>query len=297
VLGAFLLRRRELGAAHVARVIGGTAATVLVVGALPVVRTASWSRTFADSIDDAPAWDRYAHGLVSEALGLILRSTDLGRPSLAWSLASTAVAASIFALLVVLARRGSLGALGTRHDLLLGGCAYVVTAMLVLRLPGFSPYYSMKLGGYGAPMLVLTAFAVLAAPRPPGRVVRRVMFYTQIAAAYLFLVASTNSIASGFTQMRHADRYANIATGLPRRAADAVVELDVRDPWAQSWAVYYLRDHPLVVRDPSVYLTELGLRPRTLAVAAEPEYRMSEGDERGSLWYADGYTLRALPPR
>ena len=200
---------------------------------------------FVSSGGFATAFKRaFPDGQLGEALGLAPNVWGLeeGWPAvgrLAWLILAW-VAALILLVAGARALRGS-----PRADFVAAGAALTVAGYLVLLLPVFASYLSFKILAYGAPFLVLlalTPFARRGSPLP-------------LAAAALLLPAAAVALVVG-AQRSEAPGAAELDTALI--PSDAVVSVDVDDPWEQAWALYYLRRFRLSVEHPSYLLTAQG---------------------------------------
>ena len=289
VLAGFAFRHRAAVSPPraIARVLTGSVIATVLFGLTSIITTVLSLSALAGNISD-PVWRRWARGLVPAAIGLVPQANLLVRPWIAFTVAGTLVALAIVAILARSLANRSAGLLGRRFDFLLAGSAYFTTAMLVLLYPGFSPYWSLKVGGYGAPLLVLTTFAVLAMPLSGNGAARRLVAYTRIFAVALFVVASAAEI-EGIKSLHRSRLYAGLAARLAT-APNARVELDVSDVWRQVWAAYYLREHTVFVPHPTVYLTRSGARQAPVS-GKEPAYRIVVGKPPGALWTGGGIAL------
>jgi len=290
VLAGFAARYRgAVSFRALVRVVFSTAAWALLLGLIPVVRAVMSVGALSHTL---PEWDRYGHGIVPDAVGLVPSSDIFSRGSFAWTVLAALVCLAILAMLARLPREAGLAALGSRHDFLLAAAAYFGAVLSVLLIPGFSPYWSIKIAGYGAPFLVLAAFAILTAPGAGQRATRRLAVYTAISAACLFSLASARRFDQGLTILDRSRVYAGLAARLSR-VPDVRVQIDVPDPWRQSWAVYYLRDTPVVVPHPTIFLAGWG--PVDKVVPTRPStYRLAVDDGPGAIWYGGGLALRAI---
>jgi hypothetical protein len=258
VLVAYALALRRIEPRPVGRVLLISLIAAIGAGFVPATRALRSLGTLDNSLA-VPDWERYAHGHVAEAIGLMPRSVDLGRPSLGWSIVATAAAFTIGLVLWDVVRSGRASELGNRSDFLLGTCTYFLAMLLILRLPPFSPYVSMKIAGYGAAFLTLTAFAALTVPRPRHWATSRLSGYTRIAAVFLFATATGVTYLSAFTNLRGSHSYEALRGRVPAQDG-ALVAVDVADAWRQSWILYYLRDRRIVLRKPSTYIVGAGSR-------------------------------------
>jgi hypothetical protein len=256
VTAGYVVVSRRLEPRPLLRVVLVSSAAAIVAGLVPAARALRSLGTLGNSlaVDD---WNRYAHGQVGEAMGLIPRSVDLGRPTFGWSVAAAVVACAVAAVLWNVIRRGRAQALGLRFDFLLGTSAYFVVLLLILRLPTFSPYVSMKIAGYGAVSLTITTFAALTVPRPGHWAASRLAGYTRLAAIVLFVAATAVTYLSSFTHLRGSHSYEAVRNTVGTDGGGWIA-VDIKDAWRQSWIVYYLRDHRVALREPSDYITGAG---------------------------------------
>jgi hypothetical protein len=256
VIAGYAVVSKRLEPRPLVRVVLVSSAAAIVAGFVPAARALRSLGTLGNSLD-VEDWNRYAHGQVAEAMGLIPRSVDLGRPTLGWSIAAAVVACAVAVVLWNVIRGGRTQSLGIRVDFLLGTSAYFVALLLVLRLPTFSPYVSMKIAGYGAVIVTMTAFAALTVPRPDHWAASRLAGYTRLAAIVLFVGAIAVTYLSSVTHLRGSRSYEALQNRLGTDGGGWIA-VDVKDAWRQSWIVYYLRDRRVALREPSDYVTGAG---------------------------------------
>lgn len=164
VLGAFAYRERgRVSRSRLWRVVGVTGSVAVALGAVAIVRAFGRLGDLAETVGTAP-WSGFRTGSLPDAIGLLEAVGYLGPLSSRATFLATVVFLAITAMLLGLLLRGSVDRLGAAYDFLLGGSLYFACAIGALAVLPVSPYTSMKLQGYGAPILTLTAFTVLAAP-------------------------------------------------------------------------------------------------------------------------------------
>ena len=244
VLAYAAAHRDEL--TRVARALVPFAAAALILSAPSLAALGSGLPDFVSSGGFSTAFkEAFPAGELGEALGLVPHVWSVQED---WPLAARIgwlVLAWGVAVLVLVAGARALSRRAPRADLLAAGAALTVVGYLVLLLPAFAPYLSFKILSYGAPFLVLLALVPLA-DRRAG---------LALAAAVLIIPAA--AVAIVLAERRSS---APLAADLDTSAipAGARVSVAVDDPWEQAWTLYYLRDHPLSVENPSYLLTEQG---------------------------------------
>jgi hypothetical protein len=227
-------------------------------------------------LTDSPAWKGYAHGLPAEGLGLIPRFGTALRPPIGWSVLALAVTAALMAFAFWPGERTP----RRYRDALVSTSAISLAAVALLQLPGVNPYLSIKILGYVAPLLTMFAVAGLAGRRP----FPRTRVATLGAAGTLFVASTASVVAEAFFHLQTTERLASVQAELPKIPPGAGFELGVRDGWTQSWLVYYLRDRPVTVREPTEFLTGFGARERGLGPAGRSEYVIAYGHRDDALW-------------
>lgn len=287
LLGVMLVgwgvRRRDADWRRSAGVVGGFCVALTVIALVPIVRSLLQLPRLADR-PSPTAWAAYAHGLPGEALGLIPRVGTAARPGFAWS----AIALTLTIAVVLFAVRGARR--GSRGDVLLSTGAASLVAIGLLQLPGPSPYVSMKIVGYVAPILTLVALSGLVGRTRWPRT--RVAVYTASAICFVFSTGIVAAVA--MPHLVSASALAPIRPAVQRLPADAAIGIRIEDEWRQAWAVYYLRDRRLSVHDENVFVTGFGLKPK--GFTQKPYAYLLEESAGGSnaLWRAHGLALRRV---
>jgi hypothetical protein len=239
------------------------AATVAGIAcALGSVAIARAAATLVEGAQDAsPAelasWSRYAWAYPSEALGLVPRSPR-DYPTVAWELLAIVVAA------ILLARgiRSAWSFRNPRGVVLVTAGATVGAELALLAISGTSPYPALKLMAYSAPLLTLLAVgprvqAPRTAKRPPiGRRSRAFgIAIADVVAACLFAATTASSLHTGLHFTHPATDVAATAKAAQSLPSSEVIRIAVNDPRDQVWLVYFLRDHPLAIEQPSIVFT------------------------------------------
>jgi hypothetical protein len=254
VLGAVvILAYRAIHSDHdsrrrVNRSITAVALLTLAVAFVPIARALVVTGSQAGFFSKAFVCGSCQVGLPSESLGLVPRLGEAERASSGWSLLSLAVATPLFALGFAGARRE------TARAILVWASAAALTSIVLLGMFGPNPYLSMKVAGYAAPLLTLTA---LAGRRPQAlRLIPRISWFTIASVAGVLFLASTGVAEFRAVQLDlHSGAMAGLSEAAKRIPPHARVEIDVRDAWRQAWALYYLRDRQLVVRHPQYFMS------------------------------------------
>ncbi len=283
---ASVLATRSRARPRTLKTVGGCAAAAVVIGALPLLQTVrSLPRFFAQS--DSLTWSSYAHGLPAEALGLIPRIGTAHRPpAFGWSVIAFAIAAALFAFGFWRARSSE----QRRGDVLLATGTLALGVIALLQLPNANPYFSMKFVGYTAPILTMVALNGLVGDQR----LRRLRVAVAAAAASCFAVSVVIVVAVDLQHVSSTETLGTIRDHLDALPAHSRVAVSIDDEWQQSWAVYYLRDHPLHVEDPNIFLTGFGLRRRTFA-NRPAQYALEARRSRSTaIWHGDGLVLHKI---
>jgi hypothetical protein len=233
--------------------------------------------------------ERFPHGQVAEALGLVPRlwAREAGWPSaasVAWLAAASAVGAALLLAGIRALRRSDV----PRADLLVAGLVVSVGGYFVFLLPAFSPYLSYKVLAYGAPFLVLLALTPLAYGRGRLRLV------AALAVAALALPSATVATVRAVDD----SRTPGPLTALPasRLPSKAVLAIAIADPWEQAWALYYLRAHRLSVERPSFVLTGEGWHHDSATYRHRPvEYVVGRRPVGAVVWRSGDVVISACP--
>ncbi len=175
----------------------------------------------------------------------------------------------------------------------------MATYFVLLRGP-FPPYMSYKLLAYGAPFFTLVVFSASWLTRPG-----RARTTAVVAIALLLLASSAVAVAAGASRSKSAGDLSGLRNVAPR-LGQRVVSVRLKNPWDQAWAMYYLRDVPLSVEEPTFVLIAVALRrPPEIYHHPGASYVLGEGGQ-GSIWNGSGVALdqsstvalqAALPPR
>ena len=206
----------------------------------------------------APSWSAYSPAYPSDALGLVPRA--LVTLSTGWSLLAIGVSAPLL-YWGIAARRG-----GRYTDFATFVGAGVIAWVLILRMAFFSPYVSIKVAGYAAPVFVLVALRPLADPQRL-RKAHKVLLAT---AAMLFVGSTLVMTVSGALYTERPPRVAKITEALAAVPKTEPVSLRVARPWDQAWILYALRDRRVLVDDPAEFLVGFGRSPAEAALAHGP---------------------------
>jgi hypothetical protein len=258
VAGWLVLDSGRAGLRKAVRVVGISTVAAVLAGVVALARAAS---TLFDvtAVTGADFWDGFRRGTLPDAVGLIAGSEPAAPRS------ATALAIG-FALLVLVAvrlvyqlRAQGLASLGERADFLVSGAAAFALAMTALAF-STNPYLSLKMQGYAAPFLTLAVFAVLSAPRLSGEVGKRLTVYPAVAVLIAFGVAAYSTVDDATGLMRYADVFETVAAKAETVDAAEPVAIDTSSAWAQAWLVYFLRDRPVAIVDPSIYFDGMGSR-------------------------------------
>lgn len=248
--------------ARVARAAAAFAGLAALVAAPSLAALTRGLPEFVSSGGFSTAFKRaFPDGQPAEGLGLVPRVWALkedwpAAAELSWLAVATVAAVVLLVAGWRAARRSP------RPDLLAAGLVLSLGGWLLLLLPVFSSYLSYKVLSYGAPFLVLAALA-------GGRA----------AMAAVGCLAAPAAVAATIAAVDSARTPPEVeARPLP---AEAVVAVEVEDPWEQAWALYYLREQTLSVAHPSFILTAQGRTRAPEAYRNGPvTYRLvARGDE------------------
>ena len=283
VIGAYWLSHRDSESRkRAARSVGAIALLVLLVAAVPIWRSVLLTGRLAGLSSTGSLCADCQIGLPSESLGLIPRFAEGARWSGGWSVLSLVTSLPLFALGFSAARREAGSAI------LLWGSAAAFAAIVLLGLASPNPYLSMKVAGYAAPVLTLT---VLAAGRSPFRVGQRLAWVAAASLATAMFVVSTVVVEVRAARFNlHAQAMTPLLDATRRIPVDARIAVDVDDAWHQSWAIYYLRDHPLVIRRPQYFLSGRVAAAQT-APEREVDYVLSRHAVGPVVWRGAGLVL------
>jgi hypothetical protein len=275
-------RRSAGGPGAVAR---GAAAFVLAFAALAapsLAGVAAGLPEFVASGGFSTEFKRtFPSGQLAEGLGLVprvwgVRGSWPTVPMLAWLAAGWLVAAVLLARGLLAAGRAGAPRLG----LVAAGAVVAVAAYAFVLLPPFSAYLSFKLLSYTAPFLVLVALVPVALRGARERI------GTLVVLAAFAVPSAALATAAAIDDSRTPGSLAALADAASAVPRDAVVSVDLDDPWEQAWAIYYLRGRRISVERPSFLLTAQGLDRDPLLYRHRPiDYRLVR----------DGSTFALLP--
>lgn len=279
VVGAYVVSHRPVPWRRVGGVLVGVGAVAAALGAIPFVRMAQ--SMAGRGFEESPVWAKYARGLPPEALGLIPRIGTAMRPPTGWTLLASVATIGLLVLVLVAATRRY-----PKRDVLLGTSGACLLGIGLLQLPSASPYLSIKFAAYSAPLITMLAVGLFATGTrfPRARV-------AVVGAAACCFAFSTGII---YVETRlHLQTLAPLKPLAPALTAvpkDARIGVALRDGWNQSWALYFLRGHSLVVLEPTDYLTGFGYRGRKLQTD-DYEYLVDYASADPATWKSAGLVL------
>jgi hypothetical protein len=242
----------SVGRRRIAARAGGVVGLTLVLGLVPIVEALRWYAEGRSSFDPAilGVWANYDWAFPSDALGLIARAGVLKTPGTGWSICAIAVAVALLSAGVTRVRAFR----NPRGYVLVAAAATVLALLATLVLTGQSPYTSMKLMGYAAPLLTLLAVSGFAHRSPRSTGVSPVRILGRFAGV-LFVLTTAVTIAYAVIWTRPATVVDGAVAAASRLPQNDGIRINYKDAWHQVWLVYFLRDRPLSVNWPSVYLT------------------------------------------
>ena len=299
VAGTAWLRdpRSSVGRRAIAIRVGRVAALTVVLGLVPIVE-AVWRYSVARGHFDPSVlktWSGYDWAFPSDGLGLVVRVATRKSPGAGW----TALALAVAAVLLV---RGSMQARSSRNPrgyFLVAANTAAVAFLVLLAIAGSSPYTSLKLMGYAAPLLTLLALASFSGRSSPSAAdtlssVRHVGSALAVAAAAIaFVFTSAFTVGYALKSVKPATVVDRVVAATERLPATDAVRIDYADAWRQSWLVYYLRDRRTAVPKPSVYLT--GFAPADLArhpsFSSPASYAVAPRHHGRAVWRGAGGVL------
>ena len=248
VIGAYVVLHRDRDSRQrAARVVAAITLLTILLGAVPIVRALLLTGRLAALSSNASLCAGCQAGLPSEALGLVPRIGEAARVSSGWSHLSLLVAGLLYLIGFAMARRKP----GTA--ILVWGSGAALAAVVLLGLLSPNPYLSMKLAGYAAPLLSLTVVSGISGP---ARLTPRLGWYALVSVAVMMFGLSVAAVELRAARLAlHSQAMAGLDQAARRLPPHAPVAIDVRDAWHQSWAIYYLRDRPLVIRHPQYFLS------------------------------------------
>jgi hypothetical protein len=295
--------RSSVGRRRIAIRLGAVGGLTLAFGLVPTIQ-AVWSYATGGSRFDASvlrSWSQYDWGYPSDALGLVVRVGAQRSPGAGWTAFAVALASIFLGIGCVRVRSPR----NPRGYVLASAAAVLVAELAVLALAHASPYTSLKLMGYSAPLLTLLALStfVRRAPsgaRPGGAAalvhVTGVLLSTTAAAA--FAITTVFTVAYAVKWVRPATVVGGVVAAAERLPRGQGIRIDYRDAWRQSWLVYYLRDRRLAVSRPSVYLTGFsGARgPDRRSFASPASYALAPRHRGGAVWRGPGGVIYQIVP-
>jgi hypothetical protein len=292
--------RSSIGRRGMATRLALVGGLTVAFGLVPIVE-AVWRYSVARGRFNAAllhTWSNYDWAYPSDALGLIIRVGTQKSPGAGWTAFAIAIAV------------GLLGIGATRMRSIRNPRGYVtvaagttlIAALALLAVVHASPYTSLKLMGYAAPLLTLLALSTFVRRTPPDaaggsaavRHVGGVLATTAAAAAF----ASTTifTVVYALKWVQPATVVHGVATAAGRLPKDDAVRIDYGDAWRQSWLVYFLRDRKLSVARPSVYLTGFSpadaARHRTFISPAS--YAVAPTHRGRAVWRGSGGVLYSI---
>ncbi|MBA3842806.1 MAG: hypothetical protein H0X39_09345 [Actinobacteria bacterium] len=189
----------------------------------------------------------------------------------------------------------------TQHgDLLVAGAAFLFAELAFFSVFHETPFYSVRLMGYAAPIFTLIALSVLTAgpslkPMSSIALVRRLLLSASAAFA---LLGTITAIREGRDSLRTTAGVEAIAKATNDAVEpSSVIEIDIAETWNQAWLVYFLRDRELAVSHPSVYFTGLSATgSHALPTPANVEYRIQAHAGRQVAAKASGFFLNRIQP-
>jgi hypothetical protein len=303
--------RSSVGRRRIARRLGIVAGGTLVLGLFEIVQALEAFGQTGGRFDPVTlrSLARYDWAFPSDAIGL---TNTLGliahghkTPGSGWT-----VFALVLSLPLLIA-----GAMQVRHIrnpssyVLVAAAASLLGLLAVLAIANVSPYASLKLMAYGAPiftLLALSAFQSGGNDANPGRKVKtghtanlrhivRVLFVT--AAVTTFAGVSLVTVALGVM----GNRPATVVDGIVAATVENVprsetIRIDVTNVWRQEWLVYFLRDRRLSVSRPSAYLTGFSVPEGSTRrrFAAPASYGIGPTQAGSAVWRGSGVVIYRL---
>jgi hypothetical protein len=272
------------------------AGLTLVIGFVPIFDAL---RSYAGAGGSASSvalryWNQYDWGLPSDALGLVVRLGVRKSPGGAWA---------AFVLLVAVALLGAGVARmrafrNPRGHVVVGGTGAALIGLAILAATHASPYMSLKLMAYSAPLLSLTALSAFV-PRGGSHSPRRPLVALGQGSALLFVGTTALTVALSFMTVRPATSLGPVVAAAEKLPRAATIRIDYAEGWRQMWLVYFLRDRRLAVPRPSVtlvgYSASDAAKHRTFADPAA--YAIAPDGRRPAVWRGSGVAIYALRPR
>lgn len=280
VVGAYVASHRPVPWRRVGSVLVGVGAVAAGLGAVPLVRMARLALA-GSGFEESPAWAGYARGLPPEMLGLIPRIGTAMRPPAGWTLLASIATIGLLVLVLMAATRRY-----PRRDVLLGTCGACLLAIGLLQWPGASPYLSIKFAGYSAPLVTMLAVGLFAT----GSRLPRTRVAVVGAAACCFAFSTGIIYQETRLHLQTLEPLKPLGPALTAVPKDARIGVALRDGWNQSWALYFLRGHRLVVLEPTDYLTGFGYGGRKLPTG-NYEYLVDYASADPATWKSAGLVL------
>jgi hypothetical protein len=263
----------------------------LVLGLAPIVE-AVWRYSVARGHFNSAlfrTWSNYDWAYPSDALGLIIRVGTQKSPGVGW----TAFAITIAAALLGIGTARMRSPRNPRGYVTVAAGGTLLAALAVLAIAHASPYTSLKLMGYAAPLLTLLALSTFVRRAAPAtgtggsaalRHLGGVLATTVAAAAFASTTVFT--VVYALKWVRPATVVSGVATAADRLPRSDGIRIEYGDAWRQSWLVYFLRDRRLAVSQPSVYITGFSpadaARHRTFASPAS--YALAPKHRGRAVW-------------
>jgi hypothetical protein len=177
----------------------------------------------------------------------------------------------------------------------------IILELVALLVSGSSPYTSLKLMAYSAPLLTLL---VIGSRKTQSRATGQraaclIAFGTalvNVLAVCLFLATTAVAMWTGIAKTRPATEArpaARAATALP---SGKVILIAVKDTWDQVWLAYFLRDRPVAVLSPSVAF--VGYSAKDAAQArqfdAQADFVIRELSPGSPVWRDSSFGIYAI---
>jgi hypothetical protein len=294
-LACWLVRARSsVGRRRIVVRTGAVVGLALVLGLVPIVEA---TRSFAEArgrLDPAVlrVWANYDWAFPSDALGLIARAGVVKTPGTGWSICAIAVAVALLSAGVTRVRAFR----NPRGYVLVAAAAAVLALLAALALTGASPYTSMKLMGYAAPLLTLLAVSAFAHRRPRGTRVSPLRILGRFASV-LFALTTAVTVAYAVIWTRPATIVDGAVAAANRLPQNDGIRINYKDAWHQVWLVYFLRDRPLSVNWPSVYLTgfSAAAAAKHHSFTSPASYEIAPVHRGPAVWRSSGAGIYRLP--
>jgi hypothetical protein len=287
----------SVGRRAIAIRVGRVAALTVALGFVPIVE-AVWRYSIARGRFDPSVlntWSGYDWAYPSDGLGLVVRVATERSPGWQW----TAFALAVSAALLV---RGSIQARSPRNPrgyVLVVSSAAAIAFLVLLAIARSSPYTSLKLMGYAAPLLTLLALSSFAG-RPSPSAADALSTFRHLAsalvvaaAAIAFVITSAFTVGYALKSVKPATVVDHVVAATEQLPTTDAVQIDYADAWRQSWLVYYLRDRRTAVPKPSVYLTGFAPadRARHPSFDSRASYAIAPEHHGTAVWRGTGGVL------